>query len=658
MDEEYTYIYNRKNDLENCYLLKDILLSENLYFVDSICILHNNDKIKHRIKLPKIVLVNLCVVENFPIPRLSLSVGAIASYIRMYQAANVFIIDMQMRINLSEVEEKCEKINPDIIGISVSFGQKKLCLQLISEIQERLSETFNPKIVVGNVLPSLYAEDFLDIQKDIFVSHGEGEECFLDIIGYIKGEKSLEQVCGISYKDKYGNINTNSNRTVDIDNQPFPALDTINDLLEFKGALTLELSRGCNYAKCSFCPRIHKGKVWRQVNVNTIGMYLEVVKDLSKKVNIKPNIFLADEEFLGQLPEHEELDRIFKICTLNNQKYNVKFDASARIDSIYDPKKSEQENMEKLKIWEMCARSGLNRLFLGVESGCDNQLKRFCKGITVKQSVIAIRLITALGINIRIGYISFDPLMEDTKDLVESMMFVGRTDLLMNKVYGKPEDIFSNIITENKVFLRDNVKNEALYSKVSYMLTTLEVLVGSEYYNRLKWIERTRNVELIYGIDSNMARYEVRFLNNTIGLISKFCQKWIDYNFSLMYTIKSLYKTEGYEQKETLMIFMKSYRYYSFLLLKSILYNLNFYQEEKDDNYEEILKLVIKSEETEEILGEILWEFRKKWAIEISKIKTLIDDEKISDSVDGKLLKSIVDWENKGNNWILINDYE
>lgn len=314
--------------------------------------------------------------------------------------------------------------------------------------------------------------------------------------------------------------------------------------------------------------------------------------------------------------------------------------------------------MEKLKIWEMCARSGLNRLFLGVESGCDNQLKRFCKGITVKQSVIAIRLITALGINIRIGYISFDPLMEDTKDLVESMMFVGRTDLLMNKVYGKPEDIFSNIITENKVFLRDNVKNEALYSKVSYMLTTLEVLVGSEYYNRLKWIERTRNVELIYGIDSNMARYEVRFLNNTIGLISKFCQKWIDYNFSLMYTIKSLYKTEGYEQKETLMIFMKSYRYYSFLLLKSILYNLNFYQEEKDDNYEEILKLVIKSEETEEILGEILWEFRKKWAIEISKIKTLIDDEKISDSVDGKLLKSIVDWENKGNNWILINDYE
>lgn len=59
-------------------------------------------------------------------------------------------------------------------------------------------------------------------------------------------------------------------------------------------------------------------------------------------------------------------------------------------------------------------------------------MRRFGKGTTIQQNILALRILTALGIKIRIGFIMFDPLMKDISELKENLDFLARTDAIMN----------------------------------------------------------------------------------------------------------------------------------------------------------------------------------------------------------------------------------
>src|SRR3990172_1762493 len=56
-----------------------------------------------RLCLPRVLLVNPCVLENFPIPRLCLSIGLLASYLRKCQKADVRLIDMQVGPTIEDI---------------------------------------------------------------------------------------------------------------------------------------------------------------------------------------------------------------------------------------------------------------------------------------------------------------------------------------------------------------------------------------------------------------------------------------------------------------------------------------------------------------------------------------------------------------------------
>ena len=421
------YVFNENSDVENAFLLKEYSIDK-IKFNNGIAVIKNfqydlND-------LPKVCLINMCVLENFPIPRLNLSTGSIAAYIRKYQKARVRILDMQLRIKVDDIIKILQKDKFQLIGISISFGQKYISDELINKISSS-KEIDKSTIVVGNVIPSLYSKEYLMKHKKIIVSYREGEKSLLDLIDYTSGKKNIEDVIGIAYINKNGEYKRNDIDFLEMDELPFPAIDTIEDVIKYKGALTLELSRGCNYSKCIFCPRNHKGARWRGLSVDTMVLYFKTLEKVCKKVKKEPFFYIADEEFIGQLPHALELKRIEEFCKgIKQLNIKIKFDISARVDSIFKPEATKKENIDHLHMWKLLKEIGLQRLFLGVESGSDNQLRRFNKGTTAYQNATAIKLITALGINIRIGYISFDPLMENFNDIKESHKFVERKDIL------------------------------------------------------------------------------------------------------------------------------------------------------------------------------------------------------------------------------------
>lgn len=163
--------------------------------------------------------------------------------------------------------------------------------------------------------------------------------------------------------------------------------------------------------------------------------------------------------------------------------------------------------------------------------------------------------------------------MSSYNDLVENIVFLEKNDIILNYIPDiRTDEWYFNVIAEGR-FLQANTANLPLYTKVSYMLTSLEVLAESSYSKMMQVKEKELGRKLLIDIDVNMARYKISFLNETIGMISECCQKWIDSNFSLLYTIKSLYKVAPIKERERLYEYTVDPRKISHYFLKYILHN-------------------------------------------------------------------------------------
>lgn len=183
-------------------------------------------------------------------------------------------------------------------------------------------------------------------------------------------------------------------------------------------------------------------------------------------------------------------------------KYNLKLDIAVRADSIYNPHKGKEYNIKMLKMWKLIKQAGADRIFVGVESGCEKQLKRYNKGTVPMQNVIAIRILTAIGMQVRIGFVMFDPLMPDIKELQENIEFLERTDAVLRPIISDESDekILLQIESDEK-WIQEQKAGIALYNYVSYLMTGLEVFVNAPYAKMVRLYERETNQSLVYGYD-------------------------------------------------------------------------------------------------------------------------------------------------------------
>ncbi len=288
---------------------------------------------------------------------------------------------------------------------------------------------------------------------------------------------------------------------------------------------------------CTFCPREHKSNHWKTLPTVQIIEQFRNLRVVCDQFGFAKQLFLADEEFVGGMNDGVETERIVEIAqTLITEQLHMRFDAAARVDQVYDPKMEKSWHLDRMRMWHLCRQAGLDRLFLGIESGSNAQLRRYGKGIQVEDSVFAIRILSALGIPLRFGFITFDQLMVGLKDLKDNIAFLERTDAFLEESdvtqYGY-EQLF-DLLLHDSAFIQAHSMNKPIYEGISYMLSTMEVLINSRYALLLQHAERRHNKMLILDKerpDSNMGRYQVTFVDDLIGDMSTACQKWIDRHF-------------------------------------------------------------------------------------------------------------------------------
>lgn len=328
--------------------------------------------------------------------------------------------------------------NPDVIGISTHINTwdrlRKLyniCCEFYAEYQK------DPIFLIGGILGTYEYERILVEFQNAICIIGEGEEALSRLLNMMIDMQKLNYLNLITKirNDSCPNLAYLHMKSINITERScLPHLSTIGENVEHqyldmviqkRGIVRMEASRGCPWNACSFCVLQWKyaGKGWRPYSINKV--IREMIQLSSKGAK---TIYFTDEEFIaGSYSRLEEMvNRISEAKKSGLLDNDLEFIASTSVQALRGEYGIEKDIIENLLI--NMRHIGFRSFFLGLESGSNSQLKRFKKGASVAESEEVLNLLKRCGIEVDIGYILFDP-MVSLAELKESLEFLRRNSL-------------------------------------------------------------------------------------------------------------------------------------------------------------------------------------------------------------------------------------
>ncbi len=313
-----------------------------------------------------------------------LGLGYLAAYAREHHNNLEFKI-LDTHVATSKETEQFFKTSFDLIGITVLSPVYFEVISVFNRIKKNSKKT--PICLGGPYVTTIMEEIFEDTPAEYSV-YGEGEITFSKLIGYIKGNGNLEDIDGLMYKKKNGEIITNRPRKQiqDIDSLPFPAYDLFPmDRYPLHRIVT---SRGCPYM-CSFCNStfIWDAK-WRKREPESVVSELEhLSQNYGKKI-----VVFADNSF------NIDLKRVDQFCELLVEKeIKILWSTSVRADIITE------HTANKMK------GAGCYNVAIGVESANNDILKKMNKQTTIEKLTEGIKIFRDAGIEVLCQFVIGSP---------------------------------------------------------------------------------------------------------------------------------------------------------------------------------------------------------------------------------------------------------
>ncbi len=299
-----------------------------------------------------------------------------------HEGHSVEIIDLVAE-DLTEEKLTTSFLGVDVVGISVdSFAYSDVVA--ITEKMKQLDKTI--PIIIGGPHCTFYPEkSLLDIPSADISVEGEGEQTIIELIRALEGKKQLSDVAGVRYrKNKEILIGKPPEIISDLDALPFPARHLVNKYeygkfgkhyLYTPKFTSISTTRGCPF-QCRFCTRHIVGmNYFRQRSVGNIIDELEQINDEYGSVMMVDDNFLTDKERVSDIMDQIiskgiDLDIIVQ---------------GARVDT------ADEGVYKKMK------NAGVKVINFGIESGNQDILDYYRKGITLDQARKAVRLSHRMG---------------------------------------------------------------------------------------------------------------------------------------------------------------------------------------------------------------------------------------------------------------------
>ncbi len=294
----------------------------------------------------------------------------------------------------SSVSKELLAYQPDIVGISSMVLLSQATFRFAELIHNRLPETL---LVVGGPMPTLYPEHYIGAFDLVF--RGESDLSFPDFCrDYLDKKLSRKTLYQLDLS-LYPGLFAHSldlvvdNRTIhyserQINQFPIPDRSTFDHALyqqtwaEKTGTPTtsIMITLGCPF-DCDFCSRPVFGHLYRRRDLERVFVEIEQIKALGYE-----QLWIADDNFTLDL----SFLRRFCQRMLGSGLGWTCLSRSIGIDS-------EVANLMKA--------AGCQRVYLGLETGCDDTLQLMNKKTTVEDGVRAVRHFKAAGIQVAAFFI-------------------------------------------------------------------------------------------------------------------------------------------------------------------------------------------------------------------------------------------------------------
>lgn len=296
--------------------------------------------------------------------------------------------------------------NLDVIGFTVMSPMFNEVQHLVQDIHHECWSGYGmprPLIIAGGAHATLMPKTLLEAGVD-HVIQGEGEKTTVDL---------LED---ISVGIKRNSI-VEAEPILDLDSLEFPARELLPEKYRKRHAASIMASRGCPY-NCSFCqPTLRKlfgAKVRKRAPENVALEMKHAWSQGFRYFEFFDDTFTADKLWLHEFCE------ILKV-----QGIPWRWECLTRVNAVDEP------SLEEMK------EAGCHRITFGVESGSQEILDFYRKGITLDQIREAFRLCHELGIHSHALFMLGAP--------VESHETIAATEQLIREI--KPDSIFISITT-------------------------------------------------------------------------------------------------------------------------------------------------------------------------------------------------------------------
>src|SRR5262245_22472821 len=151
-----------------------------------------------------------------------------------------------------ELEAEIAEIRPDVVGISSLFTPY---YREVLEVAARVKKRLNVSVIVGGSHASAVPESLLSSPNIDYVIRGEGEKSLVEFLGYLRGQKRIEDIPNLVYQKDNEYILNQLGDNYSIDELPFPDLSDLSPArytLAGKPMTFMITSRSCPH-RCSFC---------------------------------------------------------------------------------------------------------------------------------------------------------------------------------------------------------------------------------------------------------------------------------------------------------------------------------------------------------------------------------------------------------------------
>lgn len=405
---------------------------------------------------------------------------------------NVAIIDgVLMELVVDELEEEIiENINSRIIAFTCEQDNWAITYRMIKKLK---NNEFKGKILLGGYFPTFAYDLIMDKHPEIdYIIRGEGEKSILALMRYIDNQISIESIEGLVYRVNLDVKKNEVGNRISFKELFRPSRENIK---KSGTSCAVSGSRGC-YANCTFCSinefyKLHSETGW--IGRKAIDIVNEL-NDLFIDFKIS-NFHFVDDNFFG--PGKNGIDRALEFSNLIiEKKMPIKYSFMCRAENV------------EFNLFNQLKKSGLDKVFIGIESGSLSILERMRKNTTAMQNKTALGILGKLEIYYEIGYMMFYPDMtlEELEENLTFLLDINHHDI--NLLFTKLELYIGTEVEKKYSFQKEyDVENGKLI--ISYLFEDAKIRFLYELITNSKILKDI--VQLVNRVkeDENFAKSDI-----------------------------------------------------------------------------------------------------------------------------------------------------